>query len=41
MQGVTTNNLEINNLSPGYYGLRVINRQTGEQSVEKMVVTKR
>ena len=40
-QGVTNNNLEINNLTAGYYSLRVINRQTGEQSVEKMVVNKR
>ena len=40
-QGVANNNLEINNLTPGYYSLRVINRETGEQSVEKMVVNKR
>ena len=38
---VTNNNLEINNITPGYYTLRVINRETGEQSVEKMVVSKR
>jgi len=38
---VTTNNIEINNIPAGYYSLRVINRETGEQSVEKMVVNKR
>ncbi|HEV8505240.1 MAG TPA: T9SS type A sorting domain-containing protein [Chitinophagaceae bacterium] len=36
--GVTNNNLEISNIPAGYYSLRVINRETGEQSVEKMVV---
>jgi len=39
-QGVTNNNLEINNLITGYYSLRIVNRETGEQSVEKMVVNK-
>jgi len=39
--GITNNNLEINNITSGYYSLRVINRETGEQSVEKMVVSKR
>jgi hypothetical protein len=38
---VTTNNIEINNIPAGYYSLRVINRETGEQFVEKMVVNKR
>ena len=39
--GVTNNNLEIDNLTPGYYSLRVIIRETGEQSIEKIVVNKR
>jgi hypothetical protein len=39
-EGVTNNNLEINNITTGFYSLRVINRETGEQSVEKMVVNK-
>jgi len=39
--GVANNNLEINNVPSGYYNLRVINRETGEQSAEKMVVSKR
>lgn len=38
--GVTNNNLEINNITAGFYSLRVISRETGEQSVEKMVVNK-
>jgi hypothetical protein len=38
--GITSNNLEINNMTAGFYSLRVINRETGEQSVEKMVVNK-
>jgi hypothetical protein len=38
--GITTNNIEINNMTTGYYSLRVINRETGEQSVEKMVITR-
>jgi len=36
--GVTNNNLEVSNIPAGYYSLRVINRETGEQSVEKMVI---
>jgi hypothetical protein len=39
--GITNNNVEINNITSGYYSLRVINRETGEQLVEKMVVSKR
>jgi hypothetical protein len=38
---VTNNNLEIDNLPPGLYSLRVIVRETGEQSVEKIIVNKR
>src|SRR4030095_9906779 len=39
--GVTNNNLQIDNLTSGYYGLRVVIRETGEQSIEKIVVNKR
>jgi len=39
-QGVANNNLEITSLTAGYYSLRVINRETGEQSVEKIAVNK-
>ena len=39
--GITNNNLEVDNLTPGFYSLRVVIRETGEQSVEKIVVNKR
>jgi len=39
--GVTNNNLEIDNMTPGYYSLRLIVRETGEQSIEKIIVSKR
>jgi hypothetical protein len=39
--GVTNNNLQIDNITSGYYNLRVVIRETGEQSVEKIVVNKR
>jgi len=38
--GLSNNNLEINNLTNGYYSLRVIVRETGEQSVQKIIVSK-
>jgi len=37
-KGFTNNNLQIENLSPGLYNLKVILRETGEQGVEKIVV---
>ena len=40
-KGITNNNLEIDNLTPGFYSLRVVVRETGEQSIEKIVVNKR
>lgn len=39
--GVVTNNISIENLTQGVYTLRVIVKETGEQSVEKIVVYKR
>ena len=39
--GVTNNNLTIDNLTPGFYSLRVVIRETGEQSIEKIIVNKR
>jgi hypothetical protein len=39
--GITNNNLQIDNITPGYYSLRVVIRETGEQSIEKIVVNKR
>lgn len=40
-KSVTTNTIQIDNLLPGMYSLRVLNRETGEQIVEKIVVNKR
>jgi hypothetical protein len=37
-KGFTNNNLQIENLLPGLYNLKVILRETGEQGVEKIVV---
>ena len=37
-KNVTNNNLQIENLIPGLYNLRVILRETGEQGIEKIVV---
>lgn len=41
MRGVTNNNITIDNLSAGFYTVRVVNNETGEQTVEKFVVNKR
>jgi hypothetical protein len=38
--GITTNNLEINNIISGLYCLHVINRETGEQKIEKVIINK-
>jgi len=40
-KGVTSNNIQIENLITGFYSLRIINNETGEQVVEKLVVNKR
>ena len=40
-KGITNNNLQIDNLTPGVYTLRVAIPETGEQSIEKIVVNKR
>ena len=39
-KGFTNNNLQIENLTPGLYNLRVVLRETGEQGIEKIVVNK-
>lgn len=39
--GISNNNLTIDNLTPGFYSLRVVVRETGMQSVEKIVINKR
>jgi len=39
-KNITNNNLQIENLTPGLYNLRIIIRETGEQAIEKIVVNK-
>ena len=39
-KGVTANSIQIDNLAPGVYSLRVVNRVTGDQTVEKIAVNK-
>jgi len=41
ISGVTNSNIQIENLMPGIYSLRVFVPETGEQSVMKVVVNKR
>ena len=41
MKGVTNNNIQFENLTPGVYSLRVVNRETGDQVVQKIVVNNR
>jgi len=40
-RGSRTNNLQIENLLPGMYSLRVVDRETGKQAVEKILVNRR
>ena len=40
-KGVTNNNIQVDNLIPGVYTLRIVVPATGDQSVEKIVVNKR
>ena len=40
-KGVTNNNIQVDNLSAGFYTVRIIDTETGEQAVEKFVVNKR
>ena len=41
IKGITNNNIQIDNLSAGFYSVRILNVETGEQVVEKFVVNKR
>jgi hypothetical protein len=41
MKGVTNNSVSITNLTPGMYSLRIFIPATGQQSVEKIVISKR
>jgi hypothetical protein len=38
---VSNNNIQIENLVPGFYSLRIFVRENGTQTVEKFVVNKR
>jgi len=40
-KGVANNNIQIDNLTVGFYTIRIIDTETGEQTVEKIVVKKR
>ena len=40
-KGVTNNNIQIDNLTPGMYSLRIVVPETGERTLEKIVVNKR
>ncbi|HEU5166404.1 MAG TPA: T9SS type A sorting domain-containing protein [Chitinophagaceae bacterium] len=40
-KGVTNNNIQIDNLNSGFYTVRIVNAETGEQVVEKFIVNKR
>lgn len=39
-KGVTNNNIQLENLTPGMYSLKIVVPETGEQSVEKIIVSK-
>ena len=41
INNISTNNITIDNLVPGMYSLRIIVPETGEQTVQKIVVNKR
>lgn len=41
MRSISNNNIQIDNLPPGMYSLRIVAAETGEQSVQKIVVNKR
>ena len=41
MKAVTNNNIQIDNLNAGFYTVRIVNTETGEQEVQKFVVNKR
>jgi len=40
-KNISANNINIDNLAPGMYSLRVVARETGEQSVNKIIVSGR
>ncbi len=40
-ENITNNNIQIENLSPGVYAFRIVNTETGDQDVQKVVVQRR
>jgi hypothetical protein len=40
-RGITNNNIQIENLNAGFYTVRIVNTETQEQVVEKIIVNKR
>lgn len=40
-RAITNNNIVVDNLNAGFYTIRIVNNETGEQVVEKFVVNKR
>jgi len=40
-KGVTNNTIQVDNLNAGFYTVRIVNMETGEQVVEKFIVNKR
>jgi hypothetical protein len=40
-KGVNTNTIQIENLNPGFYSVRILNVETGEQVIEKIIVKNR
>src|SRR4030095_16516888 len=40
-KGIANNNIQIDNLTAGFYTIRIVDTETGEQTIEKIVVKKR
>lgn len=40
-KNITNNNIQIENLGPGVYALRIVDTETGDQDVQKLVVQRR
>jgi hypothetical protein len=40
-KGVSNNNIQVENLNPGFYTLRIVNTSTNKQTVEKFIINKR
>jgi hypothetical protein len=40
LRGITSSSIQINNLMAGFYNIKIMNVQTGENSIQKLIVTK-